>query len=384
MCPAPRKNFSPRSEILDFTYPRLHTGKSWYVDFTAYDPAAGKMRRKKYMLDSILKVSERRKRASEIIEATLKKLRSGWSPWVNTADSRGFTLLAEALDKYSAIIERMDKEKSRQSYASCLKILRDFISSRVLPPKYVYQYDEAFITDFLDWVYIDRECTARTRNKYRLWCSALGTFFVERKYIESNPAQKVKAIEENPKKRQPLTEAMLKRLSTYLRENDPYFLLACQMEYYTFIRPTELTFIKVGDIAIKEQSVFISAEVSKNKRDGKVALNDAVIKLMLDLNIFGHVSQNFLFGYDLRPNQQRASSEIFRRKWVKVREALGWGDEYQFYSLKDSGLRDLANSQGIVVARDQARHTDVSTTNKYLQGRDSPVHDETKHFNGSL
>ena len=53
-------------------------------------------------------------------------------------------------------------------------------------------------------------------------------------------------------------------------------------------------------------------------------------------------------------------------------------------SLKDSGLRDLANSQGIVIARDQARHTDVSTTNKYLQGRDLPVHPETKHFTGSL
>jgi len=39
---------------------------------------------------------------------------------------------------------------------------------------------------------------------------------------------------------------------------------------------------------------------------------------------------------------------------------------------------------GIVIARDQARHTDISTTNKYLQGRDLPVHDETKHFKGEL
>lgn len=67
-----------------------------------------------------------------------------------------------------------------------------------------------------------------------------------------------------------------------------------------------------------------------------------------------------------------------------MRKALHWSDEYQFYSLKDSGIRDLANSQGIVIARDQARHTDVATTNKYLQGRDMPVHVETKHFKGAL
>lgn len=124
MCSALRKNFSPRSEIFDFTYPRLHTGKSWYVDFMAYDPASGKMRRKKYMLNSISKAAERRKRAAEVMESALRKLRSGWSPWVNTTDNRGFTPLSEALDKYSTVIDRMEKEKSRRSYASCLKNLK--------------------------------------------------------------------------------------------------------------------------------------------------------------------------------------------------------------------------------------------------------------------
>ncbi len=43
------------------TYPRLHTKKSWYVDFMSFDPGAGKMRRKKYMLDGIPKITDRRK-----------------------------------------------------------------------------------------------------------------------------------------------------------------------------------------------------------------------------------------------------------------------------------------------------------------------------------
>ena len=82
MC-STRKNFSPKSEVLNFTYPKLHTGKSWYVDFNSFDPATGTMKRKKYMLDSIGKIGERRKRATELIESLLKLLRAGWSPWVN-------------------------------------------------------------------------------------------------------------------------------------------------------------------------------------------------------------------------------------------------------------------------------------------------------------
>ena len=155
-------------------------------------------------------------------------------------------------------------------------------------------------------------------------------------------------------------------------------------EYYTFIRPTELSNVKIGDISIKEQSVYIPAEISKNKRDGKVALNDIIIKEMLKLEIFKHPSNYYLFGKKMTPSTQKASSEVFRREWIKMRKELQWPESLQFYSLKDSGIRDLANSEGIVIARDQARHTDISTTNKYLTGRDLPVHDETKHFEGAL
>lgn len=105
---------------------------------------------------------------------------------------------------------------------------------------------------------------------------------------------------------------------------------------------------------------------------------------MIDLEVFSHPSDWYLFGDKMRCSPTKGSSEQFRRQWIKIRKALKFSDEYQFYSLKDSGIRDLANSAGIVVARDQARHTDISTTNKYLQGRDLPVHDETKTFKGDL
>lgn len=383
MC-ALRKNFSPKSEVLAFTYPRLHTGKSWYVDFFALDPATGSMRRKKYMLDSIGKVTERRRRAQELIESVLKMLRAGWSPWVNVDDNRGYTLLEEALGKYEKSLERMPKLKTRQSYASHLNVLREYIGSMVLPPRYVYQFNTAFVSDFLDWLYLDRDVSGRTRNKYRGWCSALASYFIEREYISSNPVAKIKHAPEVVKKRQPLTAAMLQALRRHLEVQNPVFLLACMMEYYTMIRPTELVNIRIRDISIKDQSVYVAAEYSKNKRDGKVGLNEELIKLMIDVGLFRFPGDCYIFGDKLRHSMTKGSSEIFRREWLKVRKALKWSDVYQFYSLKDSGIRDLANAAGIVIARDQARHTDISTTNKYLQGRDMPVHDETKHFKGAL
>lgn len=384
MCPK-RKKLNSLGEVLKFTYPKLHTGDKWFVDFYAYDPADGSMRRKKFHLDNVEKISERRKRATELIESLTKLLRSGWNPWVNADNNRAYILLEVAIEKYRAYVNRMSRYHTRKNYLSRLNIMLQYNESRMLPIRYIYQYDSAFVSDFLDYIFLDRESTARTRNNYRQWCHSLAEFFIEKQYLLSNPVAKIKEIEETPKKRQPLSEKQLKQLEQF-KQSHPYFYLACMMEYYTFIRPEELSHIKVGDINVKEQSVFISGEVSKNKHDGKVGLNSAVLKHMIELGVLSAPSDYYLFGPRCtKPNARRGDSEMFRRQWNRlVRTGLKWADCYQFYSLKDSGLRDLANAKGIVIARDQARHTDVSTTNKYLQGRDATVHDETKNFQGSL
>ena len=83
------------TELIGFTYPKLHEGKSWYVDFYALDPSTGEMRRKKFKLDGIPRVSEKRRRAAEIIEAVTRQLRQGWNPWVNTQESRGLSTAAK-------------------------------------------------------------------------------------------------------------------------------------------------------------------------------------------------------------------------------------------------------------------------------------------------
>lgn len=77
------------------------------------------------------------------------------------------------------------------------------------------------------------------------------------------------------------------------------------MEYYTFIRPDELSNIRLGDIKIKEQKVFVSSTISKNRRDGMVGLNDSLVKLMIELDIFRNSSDYFLFGKDFKPSIQK-------------------------------------------------------------------------------
>ena len=377
-------------EVVTYTLPKLHcTKKNWYVDFLALDPATRVLRRKKYMLDSIKNICDRKDRASEIITNVTIRLRQGWNPWADVTDRKGYAKVADILALYEKNIMKLHaagslKKKTLYDYTSRMNFLKDFIASRHIPIIYIYQFDQALISDFLDYIFMDCDSSARTRNNYRTWCYALCAWMVEKKYLEVNPVENIKTLQECEKQRDALAPKQLKELKKALGTSDKYFLLACMMEYYTLIRPTELSCIRLQDIFIKEQKVFVSSEVSKNRRDGMVGLNDTIIKLMIELKVFTNPSHFYLFGPSMKPDGKKADPRIFRDRFAKLRKAMGWPNSYMFYSLKDSGIRDLANSEGIVIARDQARHTDISTTNRYLKGSALAVHEETKHFKGNL
>lgn len=383
-----KKNASVFS-IISYTEPKLHTGNNWYIDFYSYDPLEQKMKRKKYMLNGITKASDRRRRANEIITNLNIKLRSGWNPWADVENSRQYTPYIDIIQRYHIYLSKLYtagtiKENTLKDYEKRLRVFEEYTAKHIPAIVYAYQIDQSFISDFLDYVLLDRDSSARTRNNYRTWLSSLCNWMIEKQYLIQNPVEKIRQLAEEEKKRSALTVPDIQKLKKYLKKENPHFLFLCQFVYYTFIRPDEITNIKLSDIYLKEQKVFIASSISKNRKDGMVGLNDALIKSMLDLNIFSNPGNYYLFGKGFKPSKEKVTTKVYRNYFNKVREKLKFPDSYQFYSLKDTGIRDLANAEGIVIARDQARHADVSTTNKYLKGSDMSVHEEVKHFEGNF
>ena len=372
------------SEVLGYTFPRLHTGKCWYIDFKAYDPESGTLKRKKYMVRKQARKSAMKSEAAEMLQRLSEKLRKGWTPWADVKNIRGIILFDEMLDKYVSHITLSMRANSLRSYRSRVNVLREYMKSLSRPPVYCYQYSREFIVDFLDWIIEERGGNARTRNNYRQWCGVFADFLIERGCLDENPVSKIRNLKESEKIRQPLDETQMRRLTAYLRKHDRAMLLACMAEYYTFIRPNELRHVRISDISVSDQTVFIPAEVSKNGRDGKVSLNEEIIKLMIEEKTLERPGHWYVFGPELLPSPEQAPGDIFNKRFAKIRKILGFPKEIKFYSLKDTGIKDLGNSAGIVTARDQARHTDIATTNRYLQGRDRDAPEKAKHFRGSI
>ena len=384
-----KKRVFPHNEIADFIPPRRHDGASSYIWFSQYDPQTGRMRRKKYMLDRFKPGRERDTAAARIICNIYNKVSVGWNVWSPENTFRSDTPVEEAVSRYRAYIYNVHmkgvlKHKTYYDYNSRLKIFSEYISEMVQPVRTCIQLTQTFFVDFLDYLLIDRDLSAVTRNNYRTWCSAFCSWLVEKKYIAENPIQFIHQLPEQEKRRQPLTHEDLRRLGEYLEHANRHFLLAVLMEYTTAIRPTELSYIRLRDINVSEGSVFVSSQVSKNRRDGKIKLPNRVIRLMADLGTFGHHSDCYLFGKGFVPSETRHLPVQFTLEFNKCRDILGFPKTYQFYSLKDSGLRDIANAVGVEVAQKQARHSDISTTNRYLKGSGLYAVDSLADFEGYL
>ena len=75
-----------------------------------------------------------------------------------------------------------------------------------------------------------------------------------------------------------------------------------------------------------------------------------------------------MFGKDLRPNIIATNSRYVGKQWAKMRLDLGFDNSIQFYGLKDSGIIEMLRA-GISpeAVRDQAGHSSLEMTNKYVQ-----------------
>ena len=372
----------------EWTYPQLHRGKQWYVDFYCYDPATGRLRRKKYMLDRYKGTKARMVMANQMTHAVVEKLKMGWNPFVNATRTRQFTAWETVVEKYRgylkiAAAKGLLRRKTAYDYESRLRSLEDYIVDTGANITYVHEFDTNFVNDYLDYLIMDKDVSARTRNNHRTWLSTLGGWLTERQYVVQNPVEGTRPLKEGEKFREPLSTEMLSKLRGYLEKENRPMLLACMLVYYANIRPEELRNLRIRDVSVSEQTVTVPAEVAKNGRAQAVGLHDRVLRLMVELRIFDHPGHEYIFSQDLRPGDTRVCINKFRLEWQKVRRALHWGAEYQFYSLKDSGIRDTITALGAVVARDQARHSDISVTNLYAKRGRNP--DEgTKHFDGKL
>lgn len=376
-----KKIFSQRSkreaaidEIVGWKPPVFHQASECYVSVSAFDPARGEFRMKKFMLGHVKGKRQQRQYGEALMKRLTEKLMQGWNPWIELAQPLEYTSFDEVCMKYKDYLLKLLREGSMReetvtSYMSRLKVLEDWKVKEKVNLYYSYQFDKRMVGRFLDHVFIDRNNTIRTRNNYLSWVKTFSKYLFERGYVPSDPTAGLVTVQRKGegKNRDVIPDDVLRCLHDWLEKNNRHYLLACYVLHYLLVRPREMSFLKVGDFSIKNQTLSLHGSNTKNHNDAVITVPQRVLKLMIELKVFDSPGDYFLFGDGFRPNEKRRSEKQFRDYWHHhVRKSLKLPVRYKFYSLKDTGITNMLRANtDILTVRDQARHSSILITDIY-------------------
>ena len=367
--------------VLQYTTPAYReNADTCLIEFRAFDPELGKMRRKRIKLNRIKGVTNRRKYAREVIKRIVDQLNHGWNPWI-AKDTGDLYTMSEVVERYLNHLEVMlargyHRKETYAGYKSYMKILQEYIG-KVRPIYYVYQFDRRYCVDFLDYVFVDRNNGAQTRNNYLTFLRVFSGFLVEKGYLKTKPTEGIAPISKRlyKKERECIPLDVMGRIAKYCREREPDFLFACYLLYYCFIRPVEMTRLRIKDFNLHESTVTIPADCSKNKRTQTVTIPKKVLLYGIELGVFSAPMSHYVFSYRLKPGRQEIDPKHFRDHWENVRKALKLKKEWKFYSLKDTGITEMCDrNMATIAVRDQARHSSLDITDIYTrhEGKANP------------
>lgn len=352
------------NKLKGWTPPVFHQASECYVSFTAFCPETGKMKLKKIMLGRIKSKRLQREKARQIMQHLTEKLLDGWNPWIEAVSPTEYTLWDDVVLKYEQWLAKMAKENGYRmetvaSYMSYMKVLKDWIADKNV--HYIYQFDRRVVGKFLDYVFVERNNTLQTRNNYLAWIKTFAKYLVQRSYVPKNPTEGFQMVMRSArfKNRDTIDERNLQRLKEYLEKNNRHYLLATYILYYTFLRPREMSLLKIEDINIKKQLILVHGDNAKNHADAAVTLPKKILLLMVELGVFNSPGSYYLFSNDFKPGAEYRSEKSFRDYWLHhVRRDLKFPERYKFYSLKDTGITNMLRQHvDTVSVRDQARHS---------------------------
>jgi integrase len=361
-------------DVIRYKPARLHTGKNWYISYYCFNPETGKLDIKRIKINSIKNANERRKYANEIMKRVNVKLETGWNPFTEKEGKKSYLKLNEAFEHYLKVVTKKYKsgdirDETYFGYTSFLKIFREWLEKHKMNELFVYQLDKNILTRFLEYIYVDLDRSAKTRDNYLIFFRVFSTFLLENEYAKIKPTDGISMLGKSARKaknRDSITDIDRARLVEYLK-NDEWYLLACEIIFYCFIRPKEMSYIKIEHINLEKSTIFIPGATAKNYKDANVTIPPQLKEHFVNLKVTGYTPGFYLFSNNLQPGEVRRDEKQFRDKWAKVKKALNFPDNYKFYSLKDTGITKLIAATGNpTVVRDQARHHSIQITDMYI------------------
>lgn len=355
--------------------------QAWMIKYYAWSVSHGKMQmfRKAYDLNEIKDLTKRKHRAEHYIKSINEALKQGkvYDPdkiaalKADKAISSGNIISTQlALD---AFLQSRKKRRSRtySTYESHLKIFSEWLKSHRLLEAPLPAINTEVVDKFLNHV-VSSGKSSRTHNNYHNSISAFFNYFIKRRrhpIIKDNPCIYIEKLKTRNGTHIAYTAAQQKEILDYCSQHQPNYWVASNFMFYLLARSNEISLMKIGDIDIQNNKIYLRSEDSKNWDERWITIPTQLHHIIIQKKLLSHPASYFIFSNDgLNPGPKKADTRrmgsYFRQR---VLDKLKYIKGYTFYSWKHTGVI-AAYRAGISPAaiRRQTGHRSWVSFEKYL------------------
>jgi len=362
-----------KNPLAKYVPAQLHKCKEWYISYYVINPSTDKLQLIRNRVNRVKKIHERLKWANDLMRDINIKLASGWNPLIESQSTKGYYKLKDVLETFLKTKEKELRPDSIRSYRSYVKIFMDYILKyEKVKELYVISFNKGMAIDFMQHCYMKNNISERSYNNYRDFYRSFFNWCIQLNYCKENPFEKIAKKKEKQKTRIFIDIEAREKLKNYLIVQDYDYFVICMLAFYAFLRPKEISYLRIKEIDLENQKIFVPGAVAKNGKDRIATVPNVLKSYILKMNLDQYDKNLYLFSKGWKPGKIRVDSREIARKWQQMRDVINIPKEMQFYSLRDTGITTMLRS-GVSAdqVRDQADHSSLEITNIY-----------TKHANG--
>lgn len=376
--------------FVDYYPAELKENAVWEIVYYVKNPETDQLVRKRNRVKPLVKISDRRKIAKIMIAEINKRLESGWNPFYQ---NKGTKELIKLTDVCKVYVNRIEKEfasgnirqDTRRTYVSQIAQLEKYLIHSENISMFCFKFNADFIDGYLDYIRYEKNLSAKTRDNYLAWLTTFANFLLQKKYIVVNPTSGFSKINKQIKTRVLIDPKTRDIIFEYWLHKDTAFLTLCLLCYYCLIRRTEITKLKVLNVNLEKQTLYIDASESKNRKNAFVTIPKQLLPV-LEKHLKNAHPLDYLFSKKYTPGAVQITPNSITKRWSFMRTKLKLANNIHWYSLKDSGITDLLRAGvPLISVRDHARHHSSAQTDTYtpkdMRSADANILNSSVRFN---
>lgn len=371
------------SLLITWSEPELCTygfdlSKAWFVYFDLRNELTGETVRKQYRggINTCKTKEGRLQLGNALMIYWKRRLESGQcNPWTK-GDANPIEIpetISDALTKILALKKKVLRPKSFRNYRNVHDMFVAWLTRFSYQKLRLYQFTPGMAQAYLDFLLLEKGYSGKTHNNQQ---AILHAFFSAmmvkgRKWIDVNPFAGIELLPEDQGDNIPYTEKERADITTYLREHDKRMYFAINFLFHCYIRKTELTTIRVGDIDWQNKTIKINSQAAKNRVQDSVTIPEAFVPILLEMGLDMAPKHFYIFGKRMETCERRLTRpDDISDRYLELKKEMGYkpGDGKTFYSWKHTGVIAYYNliKDPYALMR-QLRHSDLKTTMIYLR-----------------